>query len=130
MNFDWIEYYQLSQELLGKGGTASQEAKERSAISRSYYFVFHMALAYIYAIGDKQFISSGGKKHEDVIRYFEMKRDANSQELADHLRNLRRYRNQADYDDFVKNVPSVVRLTIDKTSKAARIINVLPTKKP
>jgi uncharacterized protein (UPF0332 family) len=38
--FDWSEYFRLAQELARR----ADEASVRSAISRAYYFVYHLAL--------------------------------------------------------------------------------------
>jgi uncharacterized protein (UPF0332 family) len=38
--FDWYEYFRLADEL----GQRTDEASLRSAISRAYYFVYHLAL--------------------------------------------------------------------------------------
>ena len=44
MPFDWLEFFTLAQELALRG----DEASKRTAISRAYYFVFH--LAYVRAV--------------------------------------------------------------------------------
>jgi hypothetical protein len=41
MPFDWMEYLTLAQTLAANG----DEASKRTAISRAYYFVFHLAYA-------------------------------------------------------------------------------------
>lgn len=50
MTFNWSEYLDLARELTGKDTTpASQSAKLRSAISRSYYAAFIQARNFLRA---------------------------------------------------------------------------------
>lgn len=50
MDFNWIEYLYLAQELLGElpADTVTDESKQRAAISRAYYAAFKTAYNFLY----------------------------------------------------------------------------------
>ncbi len=89
MSFDWRKYIELADELLKQGS----EAHWRSSISRAYYGVFCLARN-----------KSGYKNvktanvHKDVIQYYKMSSNPDYKLVGKVLDELRRNRNDADYN--------------------------------
>ena len=75
-------------------GTSSSEA--RSAISRAYYAVYHVAVETLKNVGIS--ISIGPAGHGEVLRYLANSGDAEVCRMASDLSDFRRKRNDADYD--------------------------------
>ncbi|MCC3444670.1 MAG: hypothetical protein JGK01_23865 [Microcoleus sp. PH2017_03_ELD_O_A] len=96
MSFDWLQYLNLAKELAGQATIpAEQEARLRDAISRSYYAAFILARNYL---RDKQGHSR-------------------CQLIADNLAVLRRYRNQADYDDNFPLLSAIASIAIKRSQE-------------
>ncbi len=92
MAFDWTDYLQLAREL-AKYGT---EAGHRSAVSRAYYYVYHLALSRAESNG---FVLLPGEgTHAQLWRVFKGSPDANCQYLATIGNRLKAKRVLADYD--------------------------------
>ncbi|MEG3975807.1 HEPN domain-containing protein [Microcoleus sp. herbarium8] len=99
MSFDWSQYLNLAKELAGRSTIpAEQEARLRDAISRSYYAAFILARNYL---RDEQghSLPKTSDVHQYVWQQFDINPDSRYQLVANNLKVLRRYRNQADYDD-------------------------------
>jgi hypothetical protein len=119
MNFDWLEYLNLAEELAGRSGSSSnQEAKLRSAISRAYYAAFIKARNYL---RDTEGIKVPFDRdiHLFVQNQFKHHPDKNRQKIGQWLGILRVTRNKADYDDKVKRLP---RITQRILTMAAEVI--------
>ncbi len=101
MSFDWSEYLKLAQDLTGQAvGSASQEAKQRAAISRAYYAAFCKGRNYLRDV-DKLLVPSGGRAHQYVREQFKKNTDRFRKRIGYNLDRLRSDRNKADYDDDV-----------------------------
>lgn len=101
MSFDWSEYLNLAREIIGQTTTpANQEARLRSAISRAYYAAFILARNHL---RDKEghSIPETADVHRYVIVQFEQSSDPVRKAIGTKLKQLRRDRNQADYNDTV-----------------------------
>lgn len=99
MTFDWSEYLNLAKELAGIATTpANQEAKLRDAISRAYYAAFILARNHL---RDREGLSipATGDAHRYVSEQFDLIPDPMRKSIADKLKRLRMYRNQAYYVD-------------------------------
>jgi len=90
MSFDWRKYIKLAEDLLGQG----DEAHWRSSISRAYYGVFCLARN---KAGYKHVKKSD--VHRAVIQYYKMSSSPDDKFVGKVLDELRRNRNDADYND-------------------------------
>ena len=90
MSFDWKDYVYLAEELLNR----PEEAYLRSAISRAYYGVFCIARN---RKGCKEFTRAN--VHWEVINKYKNSSDRNERNIGRILDNLRRSRNDADYNE-------------------------------
>jgi uncharacterized protein (UPF0332 family) len=98
MPFDWREYLNLARQLAGLQGSGySQEAAERSAVSRAYYAAFCWARSY----AEKNLGFQPGGKTSDHAKLREYLKKKGYKELASDLNKLREWRNACDYDDQV-----------------------------
>lgn len=114
MPFDWREYLELARELVGQVGSGySEEAAERSAVSRAYYAAFCWARNY--AEVNLGFRRIGKAKDHKRLREH-LKRRSRIQ-LASDLNKLRGWRNNCDYDDEVSNLDQFVRSAIRVADK-------------
>ncbi len=121
MSFNWSEYLGLAQQLAGKAKiSATQESRLRSAISRSYYAAFIQARNYL---RDEEGIVIPNKNtHQYVINQFNNSSELNRKKIAQQLKRLRDYRNQADYDDTFQDLPVITKRSL---KLAAQIIGKL-----
>lgn len=104
--FDWSEYLRLAGEL----GRRADEASLRSAISRAYYYVYHLAMARAEA---NSFKPVGGEgTHTQLWRLFSMSPEPDCQRLARIARRLKAQRERADYENYfarvVEEVPALL----------------------
>lgn len=98
MAFDWKEYLELARFLQGQSGmTYWQEAASRSAVSRAYYAAYCHARNY--ARDREGFLPSGGPQDHGRVRgHFQA---SGRVSIASDLDDLRRWRNDCDYDDVI-----------------------------
>lgn len=89
--FDWEEYLELAERLVGQRGDV---AAERSAISRAYYAVFHEAAHYYTRNGER--LAFTGEDHHAVWDWF--KRSRPYERIGINGERLKRSRRKADYD--------------------------------
>jgi hypothetical protein len=115
--FDWKEFLELSRDLRGQSGSGySCEAAERTAVSRAYYGAFCHARNF--AATNLSFIPSyNHKDHVALPNYFKR---IGHMDIADNLLELRLWRNQCDYDDFIVSLEQIVQEAIDR---AQEVIN-------
>lgn len=76
--------------------SAGDEASKRSAISRAYYCVYHLALHVIASCGVR--FSKSAPQHEAIARCLQHSGDPAAEDAGRILRTLRVARNDADYD--------------------------------
>lgn len=113
MSFMWKDFHDVGIHL----DTFSEEAYKRSAIGRYYYACFN--LTKIYFEREHFIIGHNQNPHEIIIKYLEYYEIEKEVELSKLLNNLRKYRNNADYDfNFRKN-------NIKKAKKTAEEIFLL-----
>jgi len=122
MSFDWSEYFNLAQELIGKTATpAGQEARQRSALSRAYYAAFCQARNHL---RDEEGHSypAGGQVHTYVCNQFRNSPDPTRKQIGHDLNRLRIDRNKVDYDDLV---PGLSAMTTGNVTLAQRVLLML-----
>lgn len=98
MKFDWYQYFILAQELADQSFISKyDEAKLRTAISRSYYAVFCKARNYLLE-KKNNVIPKDGKAHQYVID--ELINGLEKEKIVGlNLKRLRGKRILADYHD-------------------------------
>lgn len=101
MNFNWAEYLQLAQNLVGQEVTASDEAKQRSAISRAYYAAYNEARRFARQQG---FQDAQQGNHRALIDYYLQESRREWRNIGLNLQRLRDLRNTADYAPGFQNV--------------------------
>jgi hypothetical protein len=104
MTFAWQEYLALAQHLQDQSTNStsgiSQEAALRCAVSRAYYAAFCHARNY--ARDHHGFkLSHGPDDHTRIREHFQR---LGHVKIAQDLEQLRRWRNQCDYNDNVSNI--------------------------
>jgi uncharacterized protein (UPF0332 family) len=123
MSFDWSGYYALARQLAGREVEAiSEEAKLRSAISRAYYAAFNKARIYLLDNGHIESFPIHRDVHQDVSLWFLARPDKLSKDIGENLDYLRRLRNQADYQDELKNLTAIAA---DALFRAGSVIDKL-----
>jgi uncharacterized protein (UPF0332 family) len=124
MPFDWSEYLKLADALSRR----SDEASLRSAISRAYYYVYHLALQRAQT-NDFKTISGEGT-HTQLWRCFSDSPEPDCRRLADIAARLKEKRERADYHDyFIRIQEEVPNLLADAQDFAERL-NSLPQRLP
>lgn len=121
MKFDWSEYLKLAEELV-EGDT--NEAKQRSAISRAYYAAFCYARNYLKDYLDFE-PRRDDNEHKTVAEEFKDYENQNMREIGNDLTRLRSDRNNADYDDTVMNLRSKANFALRLAKNIIDKINQL-----
>ncbi|NMX21032.1 hypothetical protein C5S30_01045 [ANME-1 cluster archaeon GoMg4] len=119
MTFDWSEYLKLARELAGENGSsANEEARLRSSISRAYFAAYCVARKCL--IDKGQGIPGGPKGHRYICNFLQESIFEEEKQAGEDLDRLRNRRNQADYDDFMRNLSAVVG---DSLNRSVRVIS-------
>ena len=96
MSFDWSSYLTLAKELNeSEESHSSGEAYRRSAVSRAYYYAYHLSKSHIESVGMD---IPKRNPHASLIALLGEHFDQEGLQLAHRLARMRDYRNQADYD--------------------------------
>jgi len=91
-SFDWLEYFTLAEELANR----TDEASLRTAISRAYYSIYHLALARAKA---NNFAALPGEgTHAQLWRLFTKSPEPDCMKLGQMAERLKDKRVRADYD--------------------------------
>jgi uncharacterized protein (UPF0332 family) len=119
MAFEPVQFYELASALYSE--ERDDEATRRTVVSRAYYSAF---LAARERAGLR---STGGQVHEAVIRHFQERRD---HRLANRLHDLRRQRNQADYDLHIPVTSLQAGAALKQARALLERLQVLPQPAP
>ncbi len=124
MPFEWRAFIDLARTLQQQAQGANREALLRTALSRAYYGAFGYARGYAQLW--LKYEPLGTEEDHRMLRQLFWARKR--QNVARSLDQLRRWRNQADYDndlsiDLEASVPSAL-------GEANRIVAALPPPKP
>lgn len=121
MPFDWNEFLALARDLQGRSGAGySDEAANRTAVSRAYYAAFGRMR--LFAENRLGFRSQGtADDHVRLVQH--LQGDPLWIRSASILRRLRRWRNQCDYASDVRGLQNVVAAAI---RDADRILQQIP----
>jgi uncharacterized protein (UPF0332 family) len=114
MTFDWSEYLKLARELAGKeGSSANEEARLRSSISRAYFAAYCVARKCLIDKGHG--IPGGDKGHRYICDLLQESIFKEEKQAGVDLNRLRNRRNQADYDDFMRNLSAAVEDSLKRS---------------
>jgi len=122
--FDWSEYFTLADAL----GKRPDEASLRSAISRAYYFVYHLGLARAMANGYQR--APGEPSHIQLWRLFSDNPEGICQKLAQIANRLKQKRERADYDTTFPRIDEEVPIMLAEARHFAKLLATLPTRHP
>jgi len=99
MSFDWREYLVLAEALVQTRTTlAPEEACCRAAVRRAYYAVYGVARTQARDHEGLQ-LPATGEAHQQVGLHYRTGPSPRHRAIGEHLRQLRRARNRADYAD-------------------------------
>lgn len=102
MGFNWREFLALAEDLSQR----NDEASRRTAVSRSYYYVYHLARK---RLEDNSFpFVRNESMHRQVWEKFERDPDPRCKKLYQLANILRDKRNQADYEQTFPRIESEV----------------------
>lgn len=107
MSFGWEAFLTVAEKLVE---LQEGEAFYRSAISRAYYAVFHIAKEKIFSLDPYENISQDGKVHQEVIKFYKEKYGHLG--IGYSLNMLRDQRNIADYANEKINYEKEARASI------------------
>ena len=119
MPFDWLEFLTLAEEL----GERADEGSLRSALSRAYYYVYHLALR---RAQDNNFKATPGEgTHTQLWRVFSTNPEPACWKLAEIAVRLKEKRERADYNlsypRLQEEVPDVLADARDFATRLARL---------
>ncbi len=122
--FDWSEYHRLAQELVKQTG----ESSLRTAVSRAYYYVFHLARQRL--VDNRFIILEKQDSHKQVWEKFNSSTDFRCRKLAEAAKRLKEKRERADYESHYpqieKDAPAMVTLAAEFATELARLDPNLP----
>jgi GrpB-like predicted nucleotidyltransferase (UPF0157 family) len=100
MPFAWVEFVELAAHLVGLPNQgASREASERTAVSRAYFAAYcHVR---DYATRHLRFRPQGNYQDHELLRDHLRSQGGSRQALAANLDELRKWRNDVDYQLIV-----------------------------
>jgi hypothetical protein len=124
MSFNWAEYLSLAETLCGvqvSGPHPGVEAHHRAAVSRAYYASYASARNRLRDV-DRVPIPALGNPHRFVADQYVNNLDPLPIQIGIELGRLRVARNRCDYDDRVRQLPSLWRRSL---ARAAHILTEL-----
>ena len=124
MAFDWNGYKTLAISLSG----AADEASKRSAISRGYYFAYHVALAR--ARANHYTPKTRESVHKQLWDHYENSSNLDCRKLALMGKRMKRQRGKADYDDDFPRLEDNVAAVLSEVHRCESMLRSLPVGAP
>jgi uncharacterized protein (UPF0332 family) len=124
MAFDWLQYLNLAEQL----SRGTDEASHRSAISRAYYFLYHVA--YSRAVANHYRRSEDATTHMSLWLHYERNNNLECRTVAVIGQRLLQKRNRADYQDNYDRISEEMVETLRNARRCADIIEALPPQFP
>jgi hypothetical protein len=124
MRFDWSEYLNLANKLVGAKSTTPQadEACHRAAVSRAYYAAY--CLTRNLARGRGWVTLTGAAiDHRNVKNHFKNSRQKNKKQIGVNLERLRADRNDADYKDVLRKPKAIASASISRANRILRLLS-------
>jgi len=120
-SFDWSEYFKLADELAKR----KDEAALRSALSRAYYYVYHLALSR--ALNNGFTTRSGEGTHTQMWRNYSGSPEPDCRKLAEIGGRLKEKRERADYNQIYARIDEEIPdMLADAQDFAARLQKLNP----
>ncbi|MBL7811041.1 MAG: hypothetical protein JNL57_02360 [Bacteroidetes bacterium] len=114
--FNWQDYIDFAQELLEKD---ISEKSLRSSVSRAYYGAFICCRNRLGLSNRKD-----NEIHKIVCERFNSDNPTKEEmSIFNSLKDLRRFRNTADYENFCDFTPQQVALIVDKSKNVISLLN-------
>jgi hypothetical protein len=123
--FNWSEYLRLAEEL---GSRTGDEAALRTAISRAYYYVFHLALDR--AKGNGFVTMSGESTHLQLWRLFTTSPEPSCLSLGQIAIRLKEKRERADYNDYFARITEEIPPVLEDARRFATLLSALAPRFP
>ena len=122
MSFSWEDFKTLAEELCIK----SDEASQRTAISRFYYASFGYSRQHLTEFLDKDDFNKDNEIHKRVHEYFlnEHRMEEHSH-IASNLKRLRANRNKSDYRLNFPNIKSYIEKSKKNSDNIFKDVNKL-----
>lgn len=122
MEFDWREYLALAKKLKQSG----DEAALRTAISRSYYCLYHLCNDFAKANSYSEKIAKGRSLHKTLWNWCETHEDPRVRELGVDGNLMRTLRNKADYESLpIEDLRFKVDLQLQKVEEYEALVRHL-----
>jgi hypothetical protein len=130
MSFAWLDYLALAEALLqGRTTLAPEEACCRAAVSRAYYAVYGAARLYARDQEGLQ-LPATGEAHQLVITHYRQGARPLHRAIGDTLRQLRRARNRADYDDQLDRPVALAAFAVRRARQVVAQLQALAPPPP
>jgi uncharacterized protein (UPF0332 family) len=117
--FDWSDYFKLASEL----ATRPEERCLRTAISRAYYYVYHLARKRV--LDNRFHVIPGGDSHKQVWEKFDASPEPDCKKLYSLALRLKDKRQQADYNATYPRIqdefPAILELTKEFADRLAKL---------
>jgi len=124
MAFDWLEFLKLAEQLSGN----TDEASQRSAISRAYYFAYHVA--HERALSKTYRRPEDGTSHNSLWSHYERNSNPDCRRVAFLGRRLHERRVRADYGNTYSRIAEEIGAVLLDAKRCASIIEALPPQFP
>jgi len=124
MEFNWTQFLNLAEQL----SRNADEASQRSAISRAYYFVYHVANDR--AVANLYKRPEDGTSHNSLWSYYERNNNEECRRIAIIGRRLHQRRVRADYNNNYPRISEEMVEVILSAQRCASIMESLPPQFP
>ena len=124
MPFDWKQYLELAEEL----AVRDDEASARSALSRAYYYIYHLALGRARSNHFKELPDEG--THKQLWRLFSDNPDPECKRLGQIAVRLKEKRERADYKEVYIRVQEEIPEVLGDAHDFAARLEKLPSRYP
>ena len=122
--FEWGEFLKIAEEL----GMRPDEAAQRTALSRAYYFVYHLALKRAEQNG---FVAQKGEAtHSQLWRTYSQSPVPECNRLAQIAQRLNENRRRADYDQVFPRVSELIKGSLTDARAFSTKLLQLPPRLP
>ncbi len=130
MTFEWSEFMKVAT-ILARGAAATigeeptDEACQRTSVSRAYYAAFHESWEFLKAKGKESEISTGPGAHTAVPRVLKESGEREWKKIGNKLDNLKSDRHKADYEAHIENVKSLCAKSITNAKELLQLLESL-----
>jgi uncharacterized protein (UPF0332 family) len=124
MAFNWLEYLNLAEQL----SRSADEASHRSAISRAYYFVYHVANSR--AVANHYRRSEDATSHRSLWLHYQRNNNLECKRIGVTGQRLLQRRNKADYEDSYIRIREEMVEVLLEAKGCASIVQALPAEFP